>query len=153
MPIQSTRLEGTVTDIFAHRFVLETKTGNALADLTPKGAEKVSLQVGDVVSIEGEQKPSELKVMKLSRAGEDYQLDHPGEPHGIDIAAARKAARTAGYRTVGEPRRKAKHFEILGEKDGRYFELHAHADGIRHEKPVATDDPKWSAELANSRAA
>ena len=151
MPDKSASLVGTVTDIFAHRFVVKTKTGNVLADLTPGGAEKVALKVGDVVSIEGEQKPSEIKVLKLTRGGEDYVLDQPGPHRGIDVDAARKAAKNAGYRMIGEPRRKPKHFEILGEKDGHFFELHAHAEGIRHEKPVAKSDPKWAAELRVAR--
>ena len=151
MPAHSVRVEGTVTDVFAHRFVVKTETGSVLADLTPKGAEKVALSAGDSVSIEGEQKPSEIKVLRLSRGGEDYEFDHPhgpgDEPHGIDLETAQRAATDAGYRLIGEPRRKPKHFEILGEKDGHYYELHAHRDGIRHEKPVAKGDPKWGAEL------
>jgi hypothetical protein len=58
-------LSGQVTDIFAHRFVVNTANGKILADLGPKGAEQVALKEGDRVELAGDMKPSE----KRSAAG------------------------------------------------------------------------------------
>ena len=40
-------LAGHVTDIFSHRFVVQTEQGKVLADLGPEGAERVQLKEGD----------------------------------------------------------------------------------------------------------
>jgi transcription elongation GreA/GreB family factor len=47
-----------------------------LADLTPRGLEVVGLRIGDRVALEGEQKPSEIKVSKLERNGETFAIGH-----------------------------------------------------------------------------
>jgi hypothetical protein len=69
---------GEITHVFGHRFVL--KTGSMLADLTPRGLEVVGPRIGDRVALEGEQKPSEIKVSKLERNGETFAIGHG--PHG-----------------------------------------------------------------------
>ena len=56
--------------VFGHRFVLKMGSKSVLADLTPRGLEVVGLRTGDRVALEGEQKPSEIKVSKLERIGE-----------------------------------------------------------------------------------
>ena len=62
-----------------------------------------------------------------------------------DPAVVLKAARNAGYEPVGAPRRKPKHFEVLGRRDGTFTELHIELDGhIRKTKPAAGDEPKWT---------
>jgi hypothetical protein len=56
------------------------------------------------------------------------------------------AANKAGFKVLGEPRRKPKHFEVLGVKQGEAVELHIELDGhIRKSKSV--DREKWSSEL------
>jgi transcription elongation GreA/GreB family factor len=50
--------------------VLKMGSKSVLADLTPRGLEVVGLRTGDRVALEGEQKPSEIKVSKLERNGE-----------------------------------------------------------------------------------
>jgi hypothetical protein len=144
---------GTVTDIFAHRFVIETSSGRILADLTPKGAELIVVRVGDLVTLTGEMKPSELKIARYTKDGEQpLTIDHGPPRHEVeaDPAAAIKEARNKGYTPLGSPRRKPKHFEILGRsQDGELHELHLEFDGhLRKSKPVDADDPKWAAELA-----
>jgi hypothetical protein len=84
---------GTVQNIFAHRFTLRTAEGVVLADLTPHGEVKIKLIIGDDVTIEGERKPSEIKVNRIRRG--DFTLtiepqkkheppqeasDHEGDP-------------------------------------------------------------------------
>jgi hypothetical protein len=75
-------LSGQVTDIFAHRFVVKTEEGKVLADLGPKGAERVPLREGDRVDLVGDMKPSELKVHSIAvDGGRPILVEHPGKPH------------------------------------------------------------------------
>ena len=90
-----------------------------------------------------------MKVVLLTRAGNTIRIDHATKPHDdhhppADPAAVLAAAHAAGFEILGSPRRKPKHFELLGQKKGEFNELHVEPDGhIRKSK----DDPKWSAEL------
>jgi len=148
---------GEITHVFAHRFVLQTDSKTVLADLTPHGLERVGLRVGDRVSIEGEQKPSEIKISRLERNGETFEIgDGPRSEHKhppADPALATKAATNAGYEVIGELRRKPKHFEALGKKEGLFAELHIELDGdIRKTKPVSPEDDKWRSEIEAARA-
>ena len=154
------RIKGTVQDVFAHRFTLLTGDGLVLADLTPDGLGKIALAQGDAVIIEGERKPSEIKVSLLTRGNLTIQVepqakpdtrrdekhrDHEGNPNPC---AALAAVRQAGFEIAGEPRRKPKHFEILGLKAGEASEIHVEFDGkIRHAKTVDRTDAKWTKEL------
>jgi hypothetical protein len=157
-----TAIAGKIIHVFAHRFVVETSSGAILADLTPKGTEQVAIHVGDQVKLEGEMKPSELKVTRFTRGGKSIDVEHkkhdghgPGHEHHhgpADPAVVLKSARAAGYEPIGEPRRKPKHFEVLGRRHGELVELHVELDGhIRKTKPGAGDDHKWQAALAGAR--
>jgi hypothetical protein len=133
---------GTVGDVFAHRFVLEMSNGNVLADLGPRGAETFRLKEGEHVHIEGEKKPSEIKLRAISRdGGERLVIDHPKPPHEHEFAdpkIALRAAEQAGFDVIGEPHRKPKHFEVRAHNSKRQMvELHIELDGhIRKEKRV-----------------
>jgi hypothetical protein len=60
---------GQSPHIFGHRFVIKTEQGDMLADITPKGLEQIALRLNDTVTVEGEMKPSELKVsVNLSKS-------------------------------------------------------------------------------------
>jgi hypothetical protein len=158
---QTRSLSGQVTDIFAHRFVVKTEKGKALADLGPKGAERVRLKEGDRVELIGDMKPSELKVHSIARNGAGAVLiEHLGKthhpPHELEEADSKTALKTAeanGFTVVGNPRRKPKHYEILGrDAAGDMVELHIELDGaLRKTKPVHEDDPKWATEIAGRR--
>lgn len=146
MTKQPATVSGTVTHIFAHRFVLETGKGPMLVDLTPNCREKITLQIGDQVTLEGEMKPSELKVSRITSRGETIEIptkhkkDHQ---RFIEPDVARCAARLAGYEAIREPRCKPKHFELLGRRDGRLAELHIELNGtIRKVKPIS-DQNEW----------
>jgi len=152
-----TTISGEVTDIFAHRFVIKTATGKILADLGPKGAERVAVKKGDHVKVSGEMKPSELKVGQITKEGEQpIDIDHKKKPHegkherDADPNIAIRTARAAGFTVIGEPKRRPKHFELLGRKaDGEFAELHVELNGeFRHAKPVAQGDPKWAPEMS-----
>jgi hypothetical protein len=155
-------LSGRVTDVFAHRFVVETGKGKVLADLGPKGAERVSLKEGDRVELIGDMKPSELKVHSIAKNGEPPVLvDHPGKPrpHPPELEAdskpALKTVEANGFTVLGRPRRKPRHFEILGrDPAGDMVELHVELDGsLRKTHPIQEDDPKWATEIKVARSA
>jgi hypothetical protein len=158
---QTRSLSGQVTDIFAHRFVVKTEKGKVLADLGPKGAEQVPLREGDRVELIGEMKPSELKVHSIARNdGRPILVEHPGKPHhpsqelgDADPRPAFKTAEANGFTVLGKPRRKPKHFEILGRDGaGDMVELHIELDGaLRKTRPVHDDDPKWAREIEAGR--
>jgi hypothetical protein len=144
-------ITGKVTHVFAHRFVVETGQGAVLADLTPKGVERHAVRIGEVVSLTGEMKTSELKVSQLSIGKKTIMIEHK-KPHNHHPHAAPgdaiKAARDAGFEPLGQPRRKPKHFEVLGRRDRQLTELHIELNGqIRKLKPVENGDPKWSEAL------
>ena len=112
--------------------MLKTGSKSVLADLTPRGLEVVGLRIGDRVALEGEQKPSEIKVSKLERNGETFAIGygpHDTREHEADPAIAIKTAEDAGYQVIGGPRRKPKHFEVLGKKGAEFEELHIELDG------------------------
>lgn len=153
------KLTGTVKDIFAHRFVIKTSKGNVLVDLGPKGAKDVSLKEGDEVVLSGERKPSELKVGRISKnGGASIEIEHNKKQRNLDHEAkvdpviATRAAREAGFIIVGEPRRRPKHFELLGRMAGKkFFELQIELDGkMRKSKAVEKDDRKWADVIATA---
>lgn len=142
-------ITGTIAHVFGHRFVVQTNNGAVLADLTPKGLEQIELRVGDTVALSGETKPSELKVGRFTRDGKTVTIAHKDKHHGhhhdADPREAVRAAKAAGFAIRGEPHRKPKHFEVLGERDAHFTELHIELDGrIRKMKPVDRHDPKWA---------
>lgn len=159
MPHHQVHVSGQILHVFAHRFVVQTKGGTILADVTPKGLDRVALRVGDTVSLDGEMKPSELKVSRLVIDGRTIEIDH-GPPHHhhhhhhgehhehhhapADPEVVLRAARAAGYEPAAKPRRKPRHFEVLGKRNGRFSELHIELDGhLRKSKPADRNDPKW----------
>lgn len=144
-------VSGKILHLFAHRVVVETMTGAILADVTPEGIGQIALHVGDTVTLEGEMKPSELKVARLTLGARSVQIAHRKKPHRgnhghapADAEIALNSARAAGYEPVGAPRRKPKHFEVLGRRRDTLTELHIELDGnIRKFKPASAEDPKW----------
>jgi hypothetical protein len=123
---------------------------SVLADLTPRGLEVVGLRTGDRVALEGEQKPSEIKVSKLERNGETFAISHgphDTHEHEADAAIATKTAENAGYQVIGGPRREPKHFEVLGAPNLRSFtssstEVFGRA-GLCP-RTITNGNPKWS---------
>jgi hypothetical protein len=134
MPHERSRLSGKITHIFAHRFVVQTPRGAVLADVTPHGMEIVKLRIGAAVELEGEMKPSELKVVRFTCDGASIEIEHKKKhDHDLHEAAdpevAVGAARAAGFEPTGVPRRKPKHFEIQGRRNGQDYELHVELGG------------------------
>jgi hypothetical protein len=147
-------VSGRITHIFGHRFVVHTAEGDILADVTPKGVEHLTLHIGDDVSLEGEMRPTEMKVERFTRDGRTSVIDHKkhDEDHHppVDPVLALAGVKTAGFQAVGSPRRKPKHFEVLARRDNVFHELHVEFDGqIRKSKPIAPGDQKWAAEIGS----
>jgi hypothetical protein len=97
-----------------------------------------------------------LKVARLTRGRTTVDIEHHKKHHDhhhdhhepADPKVAVSAAKAEGFKVLGAPRRKPKHFEVLGLKKGKASELHIELDGqIRKSKPVDKDDHKWSEEL------
>lgn len=145
-------ISGTVTAVFAHRFVIEGEEGKHLADIGPNAIDIVDLREGDKVTIEGERKPSEIKVTQITKGTgkpidvEHIKKHHHGDAHEFrDPRIAVAAVEREGFEVVVEPRRKPKHFEILRRSAaGKFTEFHVEFDGEIHKKKSAdSDDPKW----------
>lgn len=140
---------GTVWAVFGHRFAIEGQDGRLLADLGPEGAEGIALKAGDAVAIRGEAKPSEIKVTSITLAdGTVRNLDrtkrHRDDHADADPAAAIAAVTAAGYTDLSEPRRKPKHFEIAGSKEGSRFDVRVELDGtIRKAKAASWRRPTF----------
>jgi hypothetical protein len=101
-------VSGTVTAVFAHRFVIESKDTKYLADIGPDAVKLVELKEGDKVSVTGERKPSEIKVTEIVKAGgkpiriahKKKKHDHD-EPHPIGIRRQRsKPSRAKASRSL-----------------------------------------------------
>jgi hypothetical protein len=85
--------DGVITAFFVHRFMLRRHDGSRLlADLGPKGVEAFPLVEGREVSIEGDAKPSELKVSSITRKGGERVAIRHRDPRDDKAAAAAKAA-------------------------------------------------------------
>lgn len=146
-------VEGEITAVFAHRFVVQTGSNSVLADLGPKLASKANPKIGDKVKVTGEQTPSELKVATFERGDQTFKADeHEGGQKDdnqapVNPKAALDAVAAKGHKVVAEPHRKPKHFEILGKADdGSHHEHHVGFDGdIRKSKDGDPADKKWKA--------
>ncbi len=144
---------GVIEHVFAHRFTLVGNDQTYLADLGPKGAEAFSLKQGLAVRLEGEQRPSEIKVARIARKGGAFvEVEHKKPHHGpkhhhsdapADPRAVLAAVKKAGWTVSGEPARKPKHFEVLAKRDaGGWTELHVDFAGVIYKQKPANDE-KW----------
>lgn len=166
-PVEKITVSGRVEHVFAHRFTVKTTTSVILADLTPHGARHVPVKIGDEVVIEGEPKPSEIRVETIKIGAHTYVLPPGPQPmrHGpghhrgppqhsrphddvLNTSAMRETLETEGYFIVGDARLRHRHAEWLVRKDGQMFEVHLDFEGdIRKVKPVEAEG-KWEGRVA-----
>ena len=150
---ETVALSGVIEHVFAHRFTLNADGHTYLADLGPKGAEAFALNEGLSVWVEGERRPSEIKVTRIAAEGGDLvRIEHkkphhgPGHEHAhapADPALVLASVQRAGWTVKGEPRRKPKHFEVFARRDnGVWSELHVDFAGKIY-KEKAADLAKW----------
>jgi hypothetical protein len=155
---ESIALSGIVRHVFAHRFTLEADDEIHLADLGPKGAEAFPLRRDLRVTIEGERRPSEIKVSRIAADGlAPVEIHHKKPHHGpahhdsagpADPERALAALSRSGWTPAGEPRRKPKHFEVLARREGgTWTELHVDFNGSIY-KEKAPDAAKWGSAVA-----
>ena len=150
----TTALSGTIQHVFAHRFTFEADGATHLADLGPKGADAFPLATGLHVTLEGERRPSEIKVTRIAAEGREpvlIQHKKPHHPAGCGTAGragrsrrALAAAAADGWTVTEAPRKKPKHFEVLAHRgDDVATELHVDFAGtIYKQKPA--DLAKWA---------
>ncbi|MFH6786427.1 MULTISPECIES: hypothetical protein [Methylobacterium] len=152
----TTALSGTIQHVFSHRFTLEADGAVHLADLGPKGAEAFPLAAGLQVTLEGERRPSEIKVTRIAAPGREpveihhKKPHHPGKPRrdAVHPDLALAAVTAAGWTPAGAPLRKPKHAEVLARRgDGAWTELHVDAAGTIT-RETAPDTEKWGPALA-----
>ena len=133
------RISGKVTDVFGHRFVLATASGKVLADIGPEASGLVTVNVDDSVEIEGEEKPTEIKVRSISIGGGKSVETHPAPKHAgkehdhrppFSAEDARRVAEKMGFRIVGPLTPHKKHYEATAEHRGSKHEVHVHRDHI-----------------------
>jgi hypothetical protein len=153
-------VSGTVTSVFARRFVVEGKDGKHLADIGADAVDLVGLHEGDEVTFKGRRKLSEIKVTEIAKGpGETIRLErkdkherkngHDGRHACRDPRAAIAAVKLEGFEVLGEPREKPRRFEILGRSaKGKFIEFHVEPDGaIGKRKPADTREPKWASAI------
>jgi hypothetical protein len=158
-------LAGVIRNVFAHRFTLEAKGKVHLADLGPKGAEIFLLSEGLEISLKGEQRPSEIKVIEIAAKGKTPVAIHHKKPHHgpghhpprypaphhheADPKLALRAAEVAGWSPSGKPQRKPQHFEVLARQGKRpWAELHIDLDGGLYKiKALPPDGGKWAQQI------
>ncbi|RUP10761.1 hypothetical protein [Hyphomicrobium sp.] len=131
------KVSGKVTHIFGHRLVVATSKDKILAAIGPEAAARLNLKIDDQVEIEGEQKPAEIKVLRISVNGGPAVDTHDGpkhkdhhEHHEFSAEAARRIAEKEGFKIVGELTANKKHYEAIAEHDGARHEIHVHRDHI-----------------------
>jgi hypothetical protein len=83
-----------------------------------------------------------------TKDGKPYEIDlHPDgtivERTPFGVTEAKKLAADNGYELISEPRPVDEHFELLGKKDSKYYELEAHRDGKVDARLVDATDPRW----------
>ncbi len=146
-------LSGVIAHVFAHRFVLICQGHAYLADLGPKGADAFALEQGLAVRLEGEQRPSEIKVDRIARKGGtfvaiEHKKPHHGPKHHHVNAPANPrnvltSVKEAGWTVSGTPERKPRHFEILAQHGaGDWTELHVDFAGVIYKQKPASAE-KW----------
>ena len=160
---ETVALSGVIINVFAHRFTLSADGIVHLADLGPKGAEIFHLREGLPVDLQGEMRPSEIKVTQIAECGKrpialEHKKPHHGaghhEPHhpDADPAIALATARATGWTPHGEPARKPAHFEVLARRaDGPWTELHIDLEGnLYKSKVLPGDGGKWAARIGTA---
>jgi hypothetical protein len=158
-------VSGTVTAVFARRFVVEGKNGKHLADMGKEAVEVVALHEGDKVTFKGRRKPFEIKVTEIAKGrGEPIRIErkhkhkhdnnnnHGKHPACHDPREAIAAVTLEGFKVLGEPLGKPRHFEILGRSaKGKYVEFRVELDGAIHKrKPADIHETKWASAISET---
>lgn len=148
-------IQGTVTDVFGNRVILQDATGRALVDLGPPHGGIQAVKPGDRLTVTGEPRESGFRARQLTREdgstvtierGPPPRAERRGGPraegprHGPRAEPASTAPSleqqvrdrlvAAGYTRIGEFERKPRHFEVSARNpSGERVELHVDLAG------------------------
>jgi len=141
-------ISGTVTAVFAHRFVIEGKDGKHLADIGPDAVDFVDVQEGDKVTVEGERKPSEIKVTKITKGSDKLiEVEHikrhqrDGAREHRDSVKAVVAVEREGFEVVGARAERPSISRFSGgrrRESSRDFTSSSTEGSTRKSRPTAT---------------
>jgi hypothetical protein len=86
--------------------------------------------------------------VSATKGGKAYEIDLHRDGNVVErvpfgVTEAKKLATDGGYELIGEPRPVDEHFELLGKKDSKFYELEAHRDGKVDARQVDATDPRW----------
>jgi hypothetical protein len=91
--------------------------------------------------------------VSATKGGKTYEIDLHRDGNVVEhlpfgVTEVKKLVGDNGYELIGELRPVDEHFELLGKKDGKFYELHAHRDGkLVRDRLVVASDPKWGPSL------
>jgi hypothetical protein len=143
-------IEGTVTDVFGNRFILQNPSGRTLVHGGPERHQRLDIRpeaAGYRVQGQPEAHRRHYEVIALNPRGERVKVhvDFAGQVYretwdrgrGFgdrpEEAEARRMAEAAGFRIVGPMLAHPRHYEAEAvAADGRRVRLHIHAEGVRH---------------------
>ena len=112
---------------------IEKTTLDSVKDLAVLLAHKASQKAGEITD-QAKKKIEEIKSHRDANVVEQL-------PFGL--TEAKKLASDKDFELIVEPRPVDEHFELLGKKDGIYYELVALRDGKVDARVVDAADPKW----------
>ena len=149
------QINGTVTDVFGHRVVIDSDGTKKLVNFGPKMDGLDIIKAGDKLSVTGEMKKSgeihaqslklsdgrEVVLEKDKKSWREWLLGENDDQTPFTEAEAKKFATDAGYIVSGDVSAEKKHFTADATKDGKAFTIEIHRDGKvkDHPKITATD--------------
>jgi len=157
-------LNGTVEDVFGHRFTITADDKKYLVDLGPQGDGGIMVETGQSVSVKGDEKPGEFKATSLRVGDADWleikHKDHAPKPDDKGSETKAHGAKP-GRDDVGEESNGAdkeqgpsddhvtktltdEGYTDLGERTRKpkHVEVIASKDGKRHKVHVHKDGVK-----------
>lgn len=149
---EAVKIEGTVTDLFGHRVVVDAAGGKKLVNFGPKIEGLKGLKAGDKITIEGDLKKSgevralsvklsdgtDVVIAKDHQTWREWLLGDDGDDKPFTEAEAKKIATDKGYQLTGDLVAEKRHFVATATKDGKTVEVDVHRDGTI--KEAATFD-------------
>ena len=145
-------IEGSVTDVFGNRFVLQDASGRILVEAGPERHRRLELRPGERLSVTGRPAGGGFDAFTIRRPdGSEVFIRNPEGPPPWSGAGRRaeeagrgpsrlaaalppesaiRAATAAGYRVEGSPERHPRHYELVAiNPRGERVQLHVDFEG------------------------
>ncbi|MCX7684786.1 MAG: hypothetical protein N2Z67_05860 [Acetobacteraceae bacterium] len=141
-------IQGTVTDVFGNRFVLQDQSGRMLVDGGGPRHQRLDIRSGERLTVTGRLEENGFRAESIRREdGREIAIARPAGPppraagtpdrrgpsrHAAVIApeAAVRAAEAAGYRVQGSPERHPRHYEMAAlNPRGERVQVHVDFEG------------------------